>query len=70
MSEFSNMSSLKLLRSVELFSKLTILQLSRIAESLMEVSFADGQVIIDKVPGRKPVLRIFFFCCKINFIFK
>ncbi|XP_020099469.1 protein phosphatase 2C and cyclic nucleotide-binding/kinase domain-containing protein isoform X2 [Ananas comosus] len=48
MSEFSNMSSLKLLRSVELFSKLTILQLSRIAESLMEVSFADGQVIIDK----------------------
>ncbi|XP_072985418.1 protein phosphatase 2C and cyclic nucleotide-binding/kinase domain-containing protein isoform X2 [Typha latifolia] len=48
MSEFTNLSSLKLLRSVELFSRLTILHLSHIAELLTEVSFADGQVIIDK----------------------
>ncbi|XP_050216601.1 protein phosphatase 2C and cyclic nucleotide-binding/kinase domain-containing protein [Mercurialis annua] len=47
MSEFSNMSSLKLLRSVDLLSRLTILQLSRIADSLSEVSFADGQPIFD-----------------------
>lgn len=49
MSEFSNLSSLKLLRSVEIFSKLTILQLSHVAEALSEVSFSDGQKIVDKV---------------------
>lgn len=48
MSEFSNLSSLKLLRSVNLLSKLTILQLSRISESLLEVSFSDGQTIVDQ----------------------
>ncbi|KAF9612751.1 hypothetical protein IFM89_003761 [Coptis chinensis] len=48
MSEFSNLSSLKLLRSVELLSRLTILQLSHIAESLSEISFLHGQTIIDK----------------------
>lgn len=48
MSEFSNLSSLKLLRSVDLLSRLTILQLSHIAESLYEVSFSDGQTIVDK----------------------
>ncbi|XP_011078275.1 protein phosphatase 2C and cyclic nucleotide-binding/kinase domain-containing protein isoform X1 [Sesamum indicum] len=48
MSEFSNLSSLKLLRSVDLLSRLTILQLSHIADSLSEVSFIDGQKIIDK----------------------
>ncbi|KAK9102372.1 hypothetical protein Sjap_019626 [Stephania japonica] len=48
MSEFSNLSSLKLLRSVELLSRLTILQLSQIADSLSEVSFSDGKTIIKK----------------------
>ncbi|KAG0491875.1 hypothetical protein HPP92_005273 [Vanilla planifolia] len=48
LSEFSNISSLKLLRSIEPFSRLTILQLSRISECLVEVSFSDGQKIIDK----------------------
>ena len=48
MSEFSNMPSLKLLRSVQLFTRLTVLQLSQLADSLVEVSFADGQVIVDK----------------------
>ncbi|KAL1532903.1 cGMP-dependent protein kinase [Salvia divinorum] len=48
MSEFSNLSSLKLLRSVDLLSRLTILQLSNIADSLLEVSFCDGQKIVDK----------------------
>ncbi|CAM0945848.1 unnamed protein product [Alopecurus aequalis] len=48
MSEFSNIPSLKLLRSVELFTRLTVLQLSQLADSLVEVSFADGQVIVDK----------------------
>ncbi|RLM79786.1 protein phosphatase 2C and cyclic nucleotide-binding/kinase domain-containing protein [Panicum miliaceum] len=48
MSEFSNIPSLKLLRSVELFTRLTVLQLSQLAESLVEVSFADGQTIVDK----------------------
>ncbi|KAM7509556.1 hypothetical protein LguiA_020009 [Lonicera macranthoides] len=51
MSEFSNLSSLKLLRSVDLLSKLTILQLSQIADSLSEVSFSDGQTIVDKDDG-------------------
>ncbi|XP_057966934.1 protein phosphatase 2C and cyclic nucleotide-binding/kinase domain-containing protein isoform X2 [Malania oleifera] len=46
MSEFSNLSSLKLLRSVDLLSRLTILQLSHIADSLSEVPFSDGQSII------------------------
>ena len=49
MSEFSNLSSLKLLRSVDLLSRLTILQLSSIADSLLEVTFCDGQKIVDKV---------------------
>uniref|UniRef100_J3LBS7 protein-serine/threonine phosphatase n=1 Tax=Oryza brachyantha TaxID=4533 RepID=J3LBS7_ORYBR len=48
MSEFSNIPSLKLLRSVELFTRLTILQLSQLADSLVEVTFADGQMIVDK----------------------
>ncbi|XP_062218850.1 protein phosphatase 2C and cyclic nucleotide-binding/kinase domain-containing protein isoform X2 [Phragmites australis] len=48
MSEFSNIPSLKLLRSVELFTRFTVLQLSQLAESLVELSFADGQIIVDK----------------------
>ncbi|KAL6556115.1 hypothetical protein OROGR_005403 [Orobanche gracilis] len=48
MSEFSNLSSLKLLRSVDLLSRLSILQLSQISDSLSEVSFSSGQTIIDK----------------------
>jgi CRP-like cAMP-binding protein/serine/threonine protein phosphatase PrpC len=48
MSEFSNLSSLKLLRSVDLLSKLTILQLSQIADSLSQFSFTRGQTILDK----------------------
>ncbi|OEL15911.1 Protein phosphatase 2C and cyclic nucleotide-binding/kinase domain-containing protein [Dichanthelium oligosanthes] len=49
MSEFSNIPSLKLLRSVELFTRFTVLQLSQLAESLVEASFADGQTIVDKM---------------------
>jgi len=49
MSEFSNLSSLKLLRSVDLLSRLTILQLSQIADSLSEVTFSDGEKIIEQV---------------------
>ncbi|KAJ1375490.1 RmlC-like jelly roll fold, partial [Sesbania bispinosa] len=48
MSEFSNLSSLKLLRSVDLLSRLSILQLSQISDSLSEVSFSSGQTIIEK----------------------
>lgn len=48
-SEFSNLSSLKLLRSVDLLSRLTILQLSLIADALSEVSFSGGQTIVNKV---------------------
>lgn len=51
MSEFSNIPSLKLLRSVELFARFTVLQLSQLAEALVEVSFADGQTIVEKVIG-------------------
>ncbi|KAH8482129.1 hypothetical protein H0E87_029550 [Populus deltoides] len=50
-SEFSNLSSLKLLRSVDLLSQLTILQLSHIADNLSEVSFSDGQTIVDMDEG-------------------
>lgn len=49
MSEFSNLASLKLLRSVDLLSRLTILQLSHVAESLSEACFSDGQTIVTKV---------------------
>ncbi|XP_031487553.1 protein phosphatase 2C and cyclic nucleotide-binding/kinase domain-containing protein [Nymphaea colorata] len=48
MSEFSNLSALKLLRSVDCLSKLTIMQLSDIADSLVEISFSDGETIINK----------------------
>ncbi|XP_038878756.1 protein phosphatase 2C and cyclic nucleotide-binding/kinase domain-containing protein isoform X1 [Benincasa hispida] len=50
-SEFSNLSSLKLLRSVDLLSKLTILQLSQIADRLSEVHFSDGELIVDGTEG-------------------
>lgn len=49
MSEFSNLSSLKLLRSVDLLSRLTILQLSHIADMITEVPFSDGQTIANEV---------------------
>lgn len=49
MSEFSNLTSLKLLRSVDLLSRLTILQLSHIADSLSELPFSDGQTIANRV---------------------
>ncbi|MQM20593.1 hypothetical protein Taro_053617 [Colocasia esculenta] len=48
MSEFSNLSSLKLLRSVEIFSRLTILQLNNISSVLEEISYSDGQTIMGK----------------------
>lgn len=48
MSEFTNLPSLKLLRSVDLLSRLTILQLSHVAESLSVASFSDGQTIVTK----------------------
>lgn len=54
MSEFSNLSSLKLLRTVDLLSRLTILQLSHIADSLSEVSFSDGQTVVDGVKEKLP----------------
>lgn len=62
MSEFSNILSLKLLRSVELFTRLTMLQLSQLADSLVEVSFTDGQVIVDKVLGVKTVCLMLLGC--------
>ncbi|KAI4376589.1 hypothetical protein MLD38_014335 [Melastoma candidum] len=51
MSELSDLSSLKLLQSVDLLSKLTILQLNRIADSLADLSFSDGQSLFDKNDG-------------------
>ncbi|XP_044471671.1 protein phosphatase 2C and cyclic nucleotide-binding/kinase domain-containing protein-like isoform X2 [Mangifera indica] len=48
MSEFSNLSSLKLLRSVDILSRLTILQLSQLADSLSEVSFSAGETVVDR----------------------
>ncbi|XP_022893311.1 protein phosphatase 2C and cyclic nucleotide-binding/kinase domain-containing protein isoform X2 [Olea europaea var. sylvestris] len=48
MTEFSNLSLLKLLRSVDILSRLPILQLSHIADSLSQLSFSDGQTIVDK----------------------
>ncbi|KAH1057087.1 hypothetical protein J1N35_035152 [Gossypium stocksii] len=48
MSEFSNLLSLKLLRSVDLLSRLTILQLSHVADSLSEISFSNGQALVNR----------------------
>ena len=62
MSEFSNLSSLKLLRSVDLLSRLTILQLSHVADSLSEVSFSNGQAIVNRVDV-SPSNIIFPFLC-------
>ncbi|KAG4141241.1 hypothetical protein ERO13_D06G064000v2 [Gossypium hirsutum] len=47
-SEFSNLLSLKLLRSVDLLSRLTILQLSHVADSLSEISFSNGQALVNR----------------------
>ena len=56
MSEFTNLPSLKLLRSVDLLSRLTILQLSHVAESLSVASFSDGETIVTNVK----LLLLFF----------
>ncbi|KAG6390956.1 hypothetical protein SASPL_148702 [Salvia splendens] len=48
MSKFSNLSSLKLLRSVDLLARLTILQLSNIADSLLENEDLLGLYVIQK----------------------
>lgn len=64
MSEFTNLPSLKLLRSVDLLSRLTILQLSHVAESLSVASFSDGETIVTKVK----LLLLFFVKVK-NFIY-
>lgn len=66
MSEFSNLSSLKMLRSVDLLSRLTILQLSHIAESLSEVSYSDGQIIVDRV---NLLFKQYIFF-RVNWLFK
>ena len=68
MSEFSNLSSLKLLRSVDLLSRLTILQLSHVADSLSEVSFSNGQAIVNRVDV-SPSNIIFPFLCIIRSVF-
>ncbi|RAL37184.1 hypothetical protein DM860_004106 [Cuscuta australis] len=47
-SEISYLSSLKLLRSVDLLSRLSILQLNHIADCLAEITFSDGQAIVNK----------------------
>ncbi|CAL5333708.1 unnamed protein product [Camellia sinensis] len=49
--------TLWLLRSVDLLSRLTILQLSHIAESLSEVSFSEGQIIADRDEQIKALLQ-------------
>ena len=49
MSKFSNLSLLKILRSIDLFSKLSISQLKNISDILEEISFSDGQQILTKV---------------------
>lgn len=67
MSEFSNLSSLKLLRSVDLLSRLTILQLSHIADCLSEVSFSDAQTIVDKNHGIFGLYIIQKGCVRITF---
>eukprot|EP01018_Ginkgo_biloba_P033871 Gb_14360 [translate_table: standard] len=46
--EFTNSATLKILRSIEVLAKLTLLQLNRLAGALSEVSFMDGEKIVDK----------------------
>ena len=41
--------SLKVLRQVEIFSKLSLSHLHRLAGALTEVTFEEGQVIVDRV---------------------
>lgn len=45
---FANPSMLNVIRSVDVLAKLTLLQLNRLAGSLSEVSFIDGERIVDK----------------------
>jgi CRP-like cAMP-binding protein len=49
---FSNPSILNIIRSIDVLAKLTLIQLNRLAGSLSEVSFMDGERIVDKVSGR------------------
>ncbi|XP_078431849.1 protein phosphatase 2C and cyclic nucleotide-binding/kinase domain-containing protein [Wolffia australiana] len=60
MSKFSNLPLLKILRSIELFSKLTILQLKNISDVVEQTSFSDGQQIVERdqyLPGMYIVLK-------------
>jgi len=49
---FTNPSMLNVIRSVDVLAKLSVLQINRLAGSLSEVSFMDGERIVDKVSGR------------------
>ena len=46
--------SLRILRSVEIFSKLSLSHLQRLAEALTEVTFEEGQVIVERVSTLSP----------------
>ena len=41
--------SLKILRSVEIFSKLSLSHLHQLSEALTEATFEEGQVIVERV---------------------
>lgn len=45
---FTNPSMLNVIRSVDVLAKLSVLQINRLAGSLSEVSFMDGERIVDK----------------------
>lgn len=51
--KYMHRPSLRILRSVEIFSKLSLSHLQRISDALTELTFEEGQVIVDGVSTPK-----------------
>lgn len=49
LAKFTHQSALKLMRTLDVLSKFSLQQLHRLADSMVEFKFRDGDVIIEKV---------------------
>lgn len=60
--KYMNRPSLKTLRSINIFSKLSLSHLHRLAEALTEVSFSAGDTVVHQVSARQGVIISVEFC--------
>jgi hypothetical protein len=57
--KYSHESILKTLRTVDVLSHLTLSQLHRLSESVNEVSFRKGDMVVKKVTSLLHIIKVF-----------